>query len=269
MRKAGERTGGKGARMRFEGKCVVITGASSGMGRQIALDFAAEGATVIAVARRRERLEELAQAAAASGCAGKVLPYPGDVCSREVNESMIDFAVARCGKLDVLVNNAGVMDEYRPVAEISDEQWFHVMDTNLNGPMYATRKAVQTFLAQRSAGSIVNVVSIGGVRGCRAGAAYTASKHALIGLTENTAAMYQPKGIRVNAVCPGGIETEVMKTQKNPSAWGVTRVMTGTDTTIAPGKVGDVSSVVLFAASDDARYVTGATIVVDGGVSCY
>ena len=255
--------------MRFEGKSVVITGTSSGTGRQIALDFAAEGATVVAVARRRERLDQLVQLAAERRLPGRILPYPGDVCSRETNEGMIDHIVAQTGRLDVLVNNAGIMDEYRPVGEVDDEQWFRVMDTNLNGPMYATRKAVQTFLAQGTGGSIVNIVSVGGVRGCRAGAAYTASKHALIGLTENTAAMYQPRGIRVNAVCPGGIETEVMKTQKHPSAWGVTRVMTGTDTTIAPGTVGDISSVVLFAASDEARYMTGATIVVDGGVTSY
>ena len=255
--------------MRFEGKSVVITGTSSGTGRQIALDFAAEGATVVAVARRRERLDQLVQLAAEHRLPGRILPYPGDVCSRETNEGMIDHIVAQTGRLDVLVNNAGIMDEYRPVGEVDDEQWFRVMDTNLNGPMYATRKAVQTFLAQGTGGSIVNIVSVGGVRGCRAGAAYTASKHALIGLTENTAAMYQPRGIRVNAVCPGGIETEVMKTQKHPSAWGVTRVMTGTDTTIAPGTVGDISSVVLFAASDEARYMTGATIVVDGGVTSY
>ena len=255
--------------MRFQGKSVVITGTSSGTGRQIALDFAAEGATVVAVARRRERLEQLVVAAQQAGCAGRILPFPGDVGSRETNDAMIDFVVQRTGRLDVLVNNAGIMDEYKPVGEVDDEQWFRVMDTNLNGPMYATRKAVQRFLEQGTGGSIVNIVSVGGVRGCRAGAAYTASKHALIGLTENTAAMYQPRGIRVNAVCPGGIETEVMKTQKHPSPWGVTRVMTGTDTTIAPGKVGDISSVVLFAASDEARYMTGATIVVDGGVTAY
>ena len=235
--------------MRFEGKSVVVTGTSSGTGRRIALDFAAE--------------------AKAAHVAGRVLLYPGDVSSREVNESMIDFAVKHAGRLDVLVNNAGIMDEYKPVGEVEDEQWFRIMDTNLNGPMYATRKAVQTFLAQGGPGAIVNVVSVGGIRGCRAGAAYTASKHALIGLTENTAAMYQPKGIRVNAVCPGGIETEVMKSQKHPSPYGVTRVMTGTDTTIAPGKVEDISAAVLFMASDEARYVTGANIVVDGGVTCY
>ena len=257
------------ADMRFEGKSVVITGASSGLGRQISLDFAAEGATVVAVARRKDRLDQLAEQAVEDGSPGQIVPYPGDVCSREVNEGMIDYAISLTGRIDVLVNNAGVLDEYLPVGEMDDDHWFQVLDTNLNGPMYAMRKAVQVMLTQEGAGNIVNVVSIGGVRGCRAGAAYTASKHALIGLTENTAAMYQPKGIRANAVCPGGISTEVMKTQRHPSAYGVTRVMTGTDTTIPAGEPKDVSSVVLFAASDEAKYMTGATIVVDGGVTCY
>jgi NADP-dependent 3-hydroxy acid dehydrogenase YdfG len=104
--------------MRFEGKSIVVTGASSGMGRQIALDFAKEGGTVIAVARRKERLDELA--AKAEGLPGRILPYPGDVTSQEINEGMIDYAVKECGKLDILVNNAGVMDEFTP--DRRDEQ---------------------------------------------------------------------------------------------------------------------------------------------------
>ena len=101
--------------MRFEGKSVVVTGASSGMGRQIAYDFAREGATVVAVARREERLAELAAQAQADGLPGKILPYVGDVSSREANDGMIDYAVEQCGKLDILVNNAGIMDS-RPSA---------------------------------------------------------------------------------------------------------------------------------------------------------
>ena len=255
--------------MRFAGKSVVITGASSGLGRQISLDFAAEGACVIAVARRKDRLDQLAEQAAAECPQGRILPYPGDVGDREVNEGMIDYAIANMGRVDILVNNAGIMEEYLPVGEMDDDHWFQVLDTNLNGPMYAMRKAVQVMQLQEGAGNIVNVVSVGGVRGCRAGAAYTASKHALIGLTENTAAMYQPRGIRVNAICPGGIATDVMKTQRHPSAYGVTRVMTGTDTTIPAGEPEDVASAVLYVASDEAKYMTGATIVIDGGVTCY
>ena len=251
--------------MRFEGKCVVVTGASSGMGRKIALDFAKEGATVIAVARRLERLEEIAKEA--ESFAGKILPYQGDISLEEVNNGMIDYAVKECGKLDVLVNNAGIMDEFTPIGELTDELYNKVMAVNLNGPIYAMRKAVQVMLEQGTKGNIVNIASIGGVCGARAGVAYTASKHAIVGATKNTAYMYAGK-IRCNVVCPGGVETEVMNSQTNISQFGVGRIMAGLDTSIPAGKVEDISTAVLYIASDDAKFMTGAEIVIDGGVSC-
>lgn len=251
--------------MRFEGKCVVVTGASSGMGRKIALDFAKEGATVIAVARRLERLEEIAKES--ESFAGKILPYQGDISLEEVNNGMIDYAVKECGKLDVLVNNAGIMDEFTPIGELTDELFNKVMAVNLNGPIYAMRKAVQVMLEQETKGNIVNIASIGGVCGARAGVAYTASKHAIVGATKNTAYMYAGK-IRCNVVCPGGVETEVMNSQTNISQFGVGRIMAGLDTSIPAGKVEDISTAVLYIASDDAKFMTGAEIVIDGGVSC-
>ena len=251
--------------MRFKGKCVVVTGASSGMGRKIALDFAKEGATVIAVARRLERLEEIAKEA--EGFAGKILPYQGDISLEEVNNGMIDYAVKECGKLDVLVNNAGIMDEFTPIGELTDELYNKVMAVNLNGPIYAMRKAVQVMLEQETKGNIVNIASIGGICGARAGVAYTASKHAIVGATKNTAYMYAGK-IRCNVVCPGGVETEVMNSQTNISQFGVGRIMAGLDTSIPAGKVEDISTAVLYIASDDAKFMTGAEIVIDGGVSC-
>ena len=251
--------------MRFEGKCVVVTGASSGMGRKIALDFAKEGATVIAVARRLERLEEIAKEA--ESFVGKILPYQGDISLEEVNNGMIDYAVKECGKLDVLVNNAGIMDEFTPIGELTDELFNKVMAVNLNGPIYAMRKAVQVMLEQETKGNIVNIASIGGVCGARAGVAYTASKHAIVGASKNTAYMYAGK-IRCNVVCPGGVETEVMNSQTNISQFGVGRIMAGLDTSIPAGKVEDISTAVLYIASDDAKFMTGAEIVIDGGVSC-
>lgn len=252
--------------MRFEGKSVVVTGASSGMGRSIALAFAGEGATVVAVARRKERLDEIA--AQAEGLAGSILPYVGDVTAEQTVTGMIAQAIEACGKLDILVNNAGTMDEFKPVAEVSDELWEKVLRLNLTAPMMAMRTAVQTMLEKGTAGSIVNIASIGGIRGARAGAAYTASKHALVGLSKNTAFMYQPNGIRCNVVCPGGVDTEVMNGQTDMSQLGIGRVMAGLDSSIPSGKPEDIASVVLFLASDEARFMTGSTVVVDGGVSC-
>ena len=252
--------------MKFQNKCVVVTGASSGMGWTIALALATEGATVIAVARRKERLEKLVWEA--HGLPGKILAYPGDVSKQEVNEGMIDFAVQTCGKLDVLINNAGIMDEFVPIDELTNEKWEKIMRVNLEGPMFAMRKAVQVMKTQEGGGNIVNVASIGGVCGCRAGAAYTASKHALVGLTKNTAYMYAGEGIRCNVLCPGGVETEVMNSQTNISQIGMGRIMAGLDRSIAPGKPQDVASAVLYMAGDDAPFLNGAVIVLDGGVSC-
>lgn len=252
--------------MKFEGKSVVVTGASSGMGRAIALGFAREGATVVAVARRKERLDELA--AQASDAPGTILPYPGDTTDPAIAEGMIDYAIEQAGSIDVLVNNAGVMDEFKPVGEVTDELWRKVMALNIDAPMAAMRKAVRTMQERGIKGCIVNVASIGGIRGCRAGAAYTASKHALVGLTKNTAFMYQPDGIRCNVVCPGGVDTEVMNGQTDLSQAGMGRVMAGLDTSIPSGKPEDIANTVLFVASDEARFMTGATVVVDGGVSC-
>ncbi len=256
--------------MRFEGKSVVVTGASSGMGRQIAYDFAKEGATVVAVARRQERLAELAAQVEADGLPGKILPFVGDVSSRETNDAMIDFAVEQTGKLDVLVNNAGIMDGFEPIGDISDERWEKVFAVNVNGPMYAMRKAVQVMLGQESRGNIVNVASIGGTNGARAGAAYTASKHALVGMTENTGYMYAHEGIRCNAICPGGVKTEIagsMMADAGINQFGMGRSMAGLDGKIRQAEPEELAAAVLFAASDEASFMTGACVKVDGGVS--
>ena len=251
--------------MKFEGKSVVLTGASSGMGLEIAKMFASEGATVVAVARRKESLEQLAKET--ENMPGKIIPYVGDVSSEEVNVGMIECAVKECGKLDILVNNAGVMDEFKPIGEVTNELWEKIMKINLEGPMFAMRKAVEVMTAQENGGNIINIASIGGIRGGKAGAAYTASKHALVGLTKNTAYMYVNNKIRCNVVCPGGVETEVMNSQTNISQMGIGRVMAGVDQTIRQGQSSEIAATVAFLADDAAAFINGAEIVIDGGVT--
>lgn len=251
--------------MRFKDKVVVVTGASSGMGRVIAGDFANEGATVIVVARRQERLEELAETY--KDAPGKIVPFAGDVSKEDVNNAMIDLAVNEYGRIDVLVNNAGIMDEFLPIGEVETDRIDNVLNLNLKGPMFAMRRAVQAMLKQESGGNIVNIASIGGTNGCRAGAAYTASKFGLVGLTQNTAFMYANNNIRCNVICPGGVETEVAVNCSAPSEHGVGRVMSGLDTSIRMAKSEEISPMVLFLASDQASFVNGSTIKVDGGVS--
>lgn len=248
--------------MRLEGKSIVVTGASSGMGKAIVELFAREGANIVAVARRKERLDELA--ASLSGCSGRVLAYAGDISAEETNIGAIELAVKEFGKLDVLINNAGVMDDMSPIGDATNEKMEQVFSVNVFAPMYAMRKAVQVFLEQGNGGNIINVASLGGMRSC-AGAVYCASKAAVISLTKNTAYMYQPQGIRCNAIAPGGINTEISSSMGMPNMAGYGRVKNVLATAPAPGSAEQIASAALFLASDESSYVSGDVLLVDGG----
>lgn len=248
--------------MRLKGKNIVVTGASSGMGKAIVERFVKEGANVVAVARRQERLEELA--CSLEGEAGKVVVYVGDVSKPEVNSGMIDAAVQAFGSLDVLVNNAGIMDDMSPVGDFTDAKYEQVMAVNLYGPLCAMRKAVQVFLAQGNGGNIINVASVGGLRTV-CGAVYGASKAALLNVTKNTAYMYMPQKIRCNAIAPGGIATEISASMGRPNMAGYGRVKSVLDCSPAPGEAQDIANTALFLASDESVYLSGDIINVDGG----
>lgn len=248
--------------MKLKDKSIVVTGASSGMGKAIVELFVNEGANVVSVARRKERLDALADSL--KGAPGKIMTFVGDVSVKETNEEMIDLAVKEFGKLDVLVNNAGVMDDMSPIGEVTDERFQKVMDVNVYGPMCAMRKAVQVFLSQGNGGSIVNVASVGAFRAC-AGAVYCASKAALVSMTKNTAFMYLPDKIRCNAIAPGGIATEISSSMGMPNANGYARANNLFSYAPAPGSSEQIASAALFLASDDSSYVNGDVLVVDGG----
>lgn len=250
--------------MKLEGKIAIVTGASSGMGYAIAQLFAKEGAKVIAVARRKERLEELV--ASVSEDAGEIIAYAGDVSLRETNDGMIDYAIETYGKLDILINNAGVMDEFTPVGELSDELWEKIINVNLYGPMCACRKAVNVM---QDGGTIVNISSIGGVQGCRAGAAYAAAKSGVIGLTKNTAYMYGDKGIRCNAIAPGGVDTEVAVGIMQASKLGMEKCTKGVGLSIRMGKASEIATATLFLACDDSSLINGTVLVADAGWTAY
>lgn len=252
--------------MKLEGKVAVVTGASSGMGRSIALLYAKEGASVVSVARRKEKLDELIEVS--KDYDGKIITMQGDVSKKEDNEKMIDLAINSFGKIDILVNNAGVMDEMMPVAEVPDELWEKVMSVNLDGPFFACRKAVNSMLKQGS-GIIINVGSIGGLNGCRAGVSYTASKYALLGLTKNIGFMYADKGIRCNIICPGGVESEIGVGISHPSEFGFSRVRLGMGNVPRSGSPDEIATIALFLATDDSSFVNGTEIVADAGWTAF
>lgn len=248
--------------MKLNGKSVVVTGASSGMGKAIVELFAKEGASIVAVARRKERLDDLA--AALKNAPGKIVPFAGDISNEETMVNAIDLAVREFGRLDILINNAGVMDDMSPIGDVKNEKIEQIFAVNVFGPMYAMRKAVQVFLSQGGGGNIINVASLGAMR-TAAGAVYCASKAAVVSLTKNTAYMYLPDGIRCNAIAPGGIATEISASMGMPNMAGYGRVKNVLATAPAPGSAEQIASAALFLASDDSSYVNGDVLLVDGG----
>ena len=248
--------------MKLENKVVVVTGASSGMGKAIVETFVNEGAKVVAVARRRERLQQLADSL--SSAAGEVAIFVGDVSQRNVNEEMTDFAIERFGKLDVLVNNAGIMDDMSPIGDATDEKYEQVMKVNVYGPMCAIRKAVNYFKENNLPGNIINVTSEGGTHSC-AGVIYCASKAAMNSITRNTSFMYQNDNIRCNAIAPGGINTEIATSMGMPNMFGYGRVKNVLSCSPKPGSPQQIAQAALFLASDDSSYVNGVILPVDGG----
>lgn len=254
--------------MKLQGKVAIVTGASSGMGRDIAYLYAKEGATVYAVARRVERLEELASSA--KDLVGKIIPYGADLMKKEDTEKMIDFAYSNSGKLDILVNNAGIMDDFSPVGDVTDEMLEKVFNLNVFSLFYSMRKGIEIFLKQGS-GNIINVASIGGLYGARAGAVYTSSKHAVVGLTKNTGYMYAKKNIRCNAICPGGVETEIASSEfmKNVNQEGIATIMPNTVGNPRSGTGMEIATIALFLASEDSSFINGQAIAADSGWTAF
>jgi len=176
------------------------------MGKEMAKLFAAEAPKVVAADIVPTGGEQVvAEITAAGGTATAVV---ANVAKEDDVEAMINTAVNTYGRLDVLVNNAGIMDRATPVADCSDELWNRVMAVNLNGPFYACRLAVP-IMQKQGGGSIINTASVAGVRGGAAGVAYTSSKHAVLGLTKNIAGYYAKDGIRCHALCPGAVATAI------------------------------------------------------------
>ncbi len=248
--------------MRLEGKSIIVTGASAGMGRAIAERFVKEGAKVTAVARREHLLKELAESLA--DAPGKITYFAADVGERKNCEAMIDFTVQAYGRLDVLVNNAGIMDDMTPIGRMSDEMLYELMRVNAYGPIYAMRKAVEVFLKQGDGGNIINTTSVGAAHQT-AGAAYCASKAALAAVTRNTAFMYQEEGIRCNAIAPGGVLTDIAMVMPPSDEFGMNRVSDLLGIAPEMGMPEDIANIALFLASDEAAFVNGATITGDRG----
>lgn len=246
--------------MRLEGKNALVTGGSRGIGAAVALRLAAEGAHVhVNYSGSREAAEGVVAAIVAAG--GTAYAIQADVTDPAACTALVESVVAGSGGIDILVNNAGITRDGLLV-RMSDEDWNAVIATNLTGVFSVTRAAAKHMMKARS-GSIVNIASVVGISGNAGQANYAAAKSGVIGLTKSIARELASRRVRCNAVAPGFIETDMTAALTPAQRDGVAGA-------IAMGRFGsasDVAAAVAFLASDDAAYITGQTLAVDGGMT--
>jgi meso-butanediol dehydrogenase / (S,S)-butanediol dehydrogenase / diacetyl reductase len=250
---------------RLDGKVAIITGAANGIGRASALLFAREGASLVIADLNEESLATLLEEIKKSG--GKAVVKKTNVAVEEEVKALINFALDTYRQVDILVNNAGISGLLPALEDQSSDEWHKVFDVNVMGPVYALKYIVK-HMKERRRGSIVNIASVAGVRSGAGGNAYSASKAALINFTQTSACELGGSNVRVNAVCPGLIETAMTKPFFDYAR------SSGKETQIGKycelrraAQPEEVAWAILFLASDEASYVTGQAIPVDGGIT--
>ena len=246
--------------IQFEGKVALVTGGNSGIGRSTAIKFAERGAKVVIAARRAEQGEAVVQEIRDSG--GDATFVRTDVSEADDVEAMVAETVEAYGSLDVAFNNAGVLAGLRPTHEIDEDSWEQVMAVNLKGVWLCMKHEIKQML-QQGGGAIVNDSAGGGLAGVSNASAYVASKHGVIGLSKTAALEYAQRGIRVNVVCPGSIETPMTEGFYNDPE-RLSRIISNHPI----GRVGspdEVAEAVIWLCSDAASFVTGVAMPVDGG----
>jgi 3-oxoacyl-[acyl-carrier protein] reductase len=245
--------------MLFKDKVAIVTGGSRGIGRALVLMLAQEGADVaFTYAKSVQEAESLSSEIKKLG--RKVLALQMDVADFDKAKELVEKVKEGLGSLDILVNNAGIIRD-KALMMMTKDDWREVIDTNLNGTFNVTRNAIVTFLKQKS-GSIVNITSVSGVAGMSRQTNYAASKAGIIGFTKSLAKEVAPYNIRVNAVAPGFIETDMISGLKDEFKEGLKKKIPLSRL----GRVEDVSAAVKFLLSDAANFITGQTIIVDGGL---
>jgi NAD(P)-dependent dehydrogenase (short-subunit alcohol dehydrogenase family) len=245
----------------YSGKVAFVTGASGGIGEAAALAFAEAGAAVTLVDIKMDECERTAAAIRAKG--GKVIVAKCDLTDESAIQDALRRTVQEFGGLDFAFNNAGKYQQVADLADITAEEWRRIVEINVTGTFLCMRNQIPLML-KRGGGAIVNTSSGAGIMGIRGAAAYSAAKHAVIGLTRSAALDYAPTGVRINAVCPGIVHTSMAVEVSGGTAQGLAR-MVAEEPAGRLGRPEEIASAVLWLCSDTAGYTIGHALVVDGG----
>ncbi|MEK7446266.1 MAG: glucose 1-dehydrogenase [candidate division NC10 bacterium] len=249
---------------RLEGKIALVTGAGSGLGKAIALAFTREGASLVLGGRRAEPLEKTLREIADEGGTGLVAP--GDVTRAADVRRMVESAVARFGRLDVLVNNAGMLASRTSVTDSTEEDFRRTLEGNLVSVFLCCKHALPELILTQ--GNIINIASVAGLRGAPNRAAYGAAKGGVVVLTKGMALDYAPRGVRVNCICPAYIETDLNHDfLQGLKKTGEYEALVRIHPLGFLGATDDVAHAAVYLASNEARWMTGVVLPVDGGIS--
>jgi NAD(P)-dependent dehydrogenase (short-subunit alcohol dehydrogenase family) len=245
----------------FTGKVAFVTGAANGIGRATALAFAREGASVVVADVSEKTNDETARMIQDRG--GHALAVRCDVTRREDVKAALDKTVEGFGRLDFAFNNAGIEYTIQPTVDVTEEEWDRIMDIDLRGVFLCMKHEIPLILKQ-GGGAIVNTSSGAGIKGFKGGAAYVAAKHGVVGLTKAAALDYAHLNLRINAVCPGIIDTPMMDRFSGGTIEGRQAVI-AQEPVGRMGKPEEIAAAVVWLCSDAARFVVGSAMVIDGG----
>jgi NAD(P)-dependent dehydrogenase (short-subunit alcohol dehydrogenase family) len=247
-------------------KVALITGASSGIGKATAEAFAKKGAHVVVAARRKDELDSLVASIKASG--GKASAIQTDVSIASDVERMVEHTIETFGRLDYAINNAGIEGEFAPITELSEESWDKLMNINLKGVFLCMKHQAKAMIKGGHSGAIVNVGSVNSFLGFASGAAYVTSKHGLVGLTSSVSAELAPQGIRVNLLCPGITKTPMHERLRGLIGDDIyDKGVLPTVHLQRAGQPEEMANAIVFLCSDEASYISGSTLTVDGGLT--